>query len=70
MNRVEELEAAIRELPPEEYRRLAQWFRELDQTRWDQQMDQDSAAGKLDFLFLEADQELGQGIVRDWPTQK
>jgi len=70
VNRVEELEAAIRELPPEEYRRLAQWFRELDQTRWDQQMDQDSAAGKLDFLFLEADQELGQGIVRDWPTQK
>jgi hypothetical protein len=69
MDRVEEIELAIRGLPLEEYRRLALWFQELDQTRWDQQMDRDSTAGKLDFLFLEADQELAQGTVRDWPTQ-
>jgi hypothetical protein len=70
MNRVEEIEAAIRELPPDEYRRLAHWFRELDQTRWDEQMDRDSAVGKLDFLFDEADQERAQGTIRDWPPQK
>src|SRR5487761_1890385 len=28
MNRVEEIEAAIDGLPPEEYRRTVQWFRE------------------------------------------
>ena len=49
MDRVEEIETAITSLPPEDYRRLVDWFRAREQTRWDTQMDQDSAAGKLDF---------------------
>jgi hypothetical protein len=40
-------------LPPDEYRRLADWFREFEQSRWDAKMDEDSAAGRLDFLFEE-----------------
>jgi hypothetical protein len=43
--------------------RLLDWFR----TRWDNQMDQDSASGKLDFLFSEAENESAQGLVRPWP---
>jgi len=35
MDRVEEIEAAIASLPPEEYRRLADWFHAREQTRWD-----------------------------------
>jgi len=70
MDRVEEIEAAINSLPPDEYRRLAQWFLELEQTRWDDQMDRDSAAGKLDFLFREAESESGQGLLREWPPRK
>jgi hypothetical protein len=65
MDRVEEIEAAINGLPPEEFRLLAQWFRELDQTRWDAQMDRDSSAGKLDFLFEEAERESAQGLLRE-----
>ena len=68
MDRVEEITVAIDRLPPEEYRRLAQWFRERDQANWDLQMDADSAAGKLDFLFEEADREAGEGSLRDWPA--
>ena len=57
MDRVEEIEAAIHNLPQDEYRRLAEWFREFEQRRWDAQMDEDSSGGKLDFLFDEADSE-------------
>lgn len=55
MERVEEIKAAITAIPIEEFRRLAVWLQEQDQLLWDQQMDHDSCAGELDFLFEEAD---------------
>ena len=33
-------------------------------------MDRDSAGGKLDFLFEEADRESDQGLLREWPPRK
>ena len=68
MSRVEEIEAAIDGLPPEEYRRIAEWFRVREQMRWDEQMDADSSAGKLDFLFDEAESESVKGLLREWPS--
>lgn len=70
MSRVEEIEAAIDSLPPEEYRRIIQWFRTREQKRWDEQLDADSAAGKLDFLFDEAKSESAVGLLREWPPQE
>ena len=70
MDRVEEIEAAINSLPPDEFRIIAKWFRELEQARWDAQMDQDSSAGKLDFLFGEAESESAQDPLREWPLRK
>ena len=70
MSRVEEIETAIEGLPPEEYLRIVQWFRVREQTRWDEQMDADSLAGKLDFLFDEAESESARGLLREWPTQE
>ena len=69
MSRVEEIEAAIEGLPPEEYRCIVQWFGAREQRRWDEQMDADSAAGKLDFLFDEAESESAKGLLREWPSQ-
>jgi len=66
MARVEEIEIAIRNLTPEEYRKLSVWFHELDQARWDDQIDRDSAAGRLDSLFEEAESDSLQG----WPPRK
>ena len=34
------------------------------------QMDEDAAAGKLDFLFDEADRERKAAKLRDWPEEK
>jgi hypothetical protein len=69
MGLVEEIEAAIDGLPPEDYRRIAQWFQMREQGRWDEQMDADSLAGKLDFLFDEADRESAGGLLREWPPE-
>jgi hypothetical protein len=33
-------------------------------------MDGDSAAGKLDFLFDEAESESAKGLLREWPSSK
>jgi len=67
MDRVEEIEAAINDLPPEDFHRIAKWFRERDQSLWDQQLDTDSASGRLDFLFEELETESQQSLLRDWP---
>lgn len=51
VDRVQQIEQAIQQLSRDEFVQLARWIQELDQERWDAQLDTDSAAGKLDFLF-------------------
>ena len=70
MDRVSEIEALIDGLPPEEFHRVAQWFREREQKRWDEKLDVDSASGKLDFFFEEAENESARGLLRDWPPRE
>jgi len=70
MDRVEEIETAIINLAPDQYRRFVDWFRAREQARWDEQLDADSASGKLDFLFADAESESEQGLVRNWPSSK
>jgi hypothetical protein len=69
MDRVEEIEDAISGLAPDEYQRFVQWFRTREQLRWDEQLDRDSASGKLDFLFTEAEDESAPQL-RAWPPPK
>ena len=70
MDRVEEIETAITSLPPDDYRPFVDWFRAREEARWDEQMDHDSATGKLDFLFDEAKSEIDSGLVGNWPPSK
>jgi hypothetical protein len=70
MEPVEEIESAIDGLSPEEFLRFVNWFREREQVRWDEKMDRDSYAGKLDFLFDEAEDEATKGLLREWPSSK
>jgi len=64
---VEDIEDAILNLSPKDYARFLEWFRERDQQVWDEQMDRDAAAGKLDFLRDEAREARKAGLVRDLP---
>jgi hypothetical protein len=65
MSRVEEIQSAIVSLSPEEYARLRQWFAERDWEQWDQEIEEDAASGKLDFLIDEAIAEKAQGRLQD-----
>ena len=65
MSKVEEIQSAIVSLSPEEYVRLRQWFAERDWEQWDQEIEEDAASGKLDFLIDEAVAEKAQGRLQD-----
>lgn len=65
MTIVEKIQSEIKALPPEEYAYLRQWFLERDWERWDCQLEQDVAAGKLDFLFEEAFTEKTQRQLKE-----
>jgi len=41
-------------LDSDSFSKLRTWFLEFDQRRWDEQLEADSHAGKLDFLINEA----------------
>lgn len=51
MSRVEEIERAIQELTPDEFAQIARHVHAVEQQRWDEQLDRDAAAGKLDALL-------------------
>ena len=56
-----EIERAIEQLPPEELVRLRAWFAEFDAERWDRELEEDVAAGRLDDLAKEALSDLRDG---------
>jgi hypothetical protein len=64
MSTVEQIEAAILKLSPQELSQLADWVLDLDEPRWDEQIERDVAAGKLDFLAQEALAEFEAGNCR------
>ena len=61
---VEEIKSAIASLSQEDYTRLRDWFSERDWEKWDEEIERDSAAGKLDSLVKEAVAEKNQGLLK------
>ncbi len=64
MSIVEQIEAAILKLSPQELSELADWVLDLDEQCWDEQIEKDIVAGKLDFLAQEALAEFEAGNCR------
>ncbi len=54
MTRIEDIEKAVEQLSPEELARFRAWFEEFDARRFDEQIERDARAGKLDKLIAEA----------------
>ena len=65
MSNVEQIESAILLLPQQEFRRLSDWIAELDQRRWDEQLERDVAAGRLEGLAAEAVADYQAGRTRE-----
>ena len=65
-----EIKNAVRELSPKELAELAAFISKQDNAAWKQQIEEDAASGKLDFLFDEAERERTAGQLRDWPERE
>ena len=64
MSTIEEIQTAISELSIEELSEFRAWFLEFEAKAWDQEFEQDVAAGRLDALAEEALRDLREGRVR------
>jgi len=61
MSTVQDIENAIRQLSPEDLAAFRTWFAAFDAEQWDQQFEEDVAAGRLEALAQEAIQDLREG---------
>lgn len=64
MTTVQEIESAIEQLPNNQFAQVHDWIVERDWEMWDDQIERDSAAGKLDFLAEEALRDVKYGHTR------
>ena len=62
---IEDLEKAVAKLPPDELARFRAWFEEFDAARFDQKIERDAKAGKLDRLADQAIDDLRKGRARE-----
>ena len=64
MSTVAEIESALSQLPVKDARLIADWLQEYLDAKWDKQMDEDSAAGRLDPLWEKAKADITTGRVK------
>ncbi len=59
---VEDIEKAVAALPPDELRKFHAWYEKFESELWDQQIESDVKAGKLEMLAKQAiaDHEAGK----------
>ena len=65
MTRVEAIEQEVQRLSPNEFSELRDWILDQDWERWDRQIKQDAAEGKLEPLFERALEAHRQGKSRE-----
>lgn len=58
---VQEIESAIAQLPPAQVAELAAWFEQFHAQLWDNQIEQDVRAGRLNSLLDETAADLDSG---------
>ena len=64
MSTVVEIESALRELPEREAWQVAGWLQEYLSEKWNRQIDEDIAAGRLDRLADQALADYHAGRVK------
>jgi hypothetical protein len=62
---VEDLEQAVAKLPPDQLAKFRDWFAKFDAARFDEKIERDVEAGKLDRLAEQALADLRQGRARE-----
>ncbi|MFM9941830.1 MAG: hypothetical protein ACKVP7_20285 [Hyphomicrobiaceae bacterium] len=64
MSKIEDIKQAAAALSREELAKLRAWLDELDEQRFDEQIERDVKAGKLDWLADEAEAQAAAGQLR------
>ena len=64
---VQEIEAAIRQLPSPAVAELAEWLEEYRSDMWDRQIEEDAKAGRLNDLIRRAEEDIAAGRVSPLP---
>lgn len=65
MSTIEDIERAIKSLTPDDHARLRTWFEEYDAELFDQKLERDAKAGKLDMLIAKALANADAGLCED-----
>jgi len=65
VSKINAIRKAIETLSEAEYVELRRWFSERDWKKWDQEIENDSKSGKLDFLIEEAFEQKRHGKLKD-----
>ncbi len=60
-----EIEAAIKQLPESDVRKLAAWLQEYLDEKWARQIEEDLTSGKLDNLLAQAEADIVANNLRD-----
>jgi hypothetical protein len=62
---IEDLEKAVATLPPDQFAKFRDWFEQFDAARFDQKIERDAKAGKLDRLADQAVDDFRKGHARE-----
>ena len=65
MTKFEHAKQAVEQLSPEEFDKFRRWFEELEEQLFDEQIERDEKAGKLDKLAERARDNYSAGRFRD-----
>ena len=65
MTTLEDIEKAVAELPPDQLMRFRAWFEEFEAARFDQRIERDATAGRLDQLAEQALADFRAGRARE-----
>ena len=65
MTRLELIQTEIETLTDDEFTCLKNWINELDAQQWENQIEEDSNSGRLDFLIEESLLEKSKGQLRE-----
>ena len=62
---VKELERAVSQLEPSDFKEFRRWIADYDMDLWDKQIESDSAEGRLDELINKAMEDYSAGRCSD-----
>ena len=62
---IEDLEKAVAKLPPDQFAKFREWFEHFDAARFDQRIERDAKASKLDALADRAVDDFRKGRARE-----